>query len=272
MRETSWGVRWRCLRRQIARCRSWRPLSSAGDANTDTLLVVYGSAAGGPEGDAVIAISGSQIGVQGTANYRVGDMVIAAPTAPLNGCSLTLASVAAVATPNVQVASSGAVEGGFLFNLGATPRVLAYAVRRGNLTVCDYMAANCGAACTATDGSCSANWVPLANNIVSLRAQYGHASTAVSGVDTWDQSTPPLSTPTKDAHSCLWARTSAARIAVVARNSQVDRDVVTGTAPTWDGSADVPIDLSARSNWQYYRYRVFETIVPLRNLPWMESC
>lgn len=245
----------------------------AGDANTDTLLVIYGSGAGAPEGDAIVAVNASQIGVQGSAHYSVGDFVIAAPNAPLDGCSLTLASVASKENTNVQVASSGAIEGGRLFNLGPTPRILAYAVRRGALTVCDYMAANCGAACTATDGTCSANWVPIANNVVSFRAQYGHASTALSGVDTWDQATPPLSTPTKDAHSCLWARTSAIRLAIVTRNNQPDRDVVTAVDPTWDGSAAAPVNLSGtRVDWQNYRYRVQETTVPIRNVPWMESC
>lgn len=245
----------------------------AGDANTDTLLIVYGSGAGAPEGDAIIALNGAQIGVQGSVHYRVGDFVVAAPNAPLNGCSLTLASVASVATPNVQVVSSGAIEGGSLFNLGPTPRILAYAVRRGSLTVCDYMAANCGAACTATDGTCSTSWVPIANNVVSFRAQYGHASTALSGVDTWDQDTPPLSTPTKDAHSCLWARTSAIRLAIVTRNNQPERDVVTAAEPAWEGNAAAPVSISGtRADWQNYRYRVLETIVPVRNVPWMESC
>ena len=125
--------------------------------------------------------------------------------------------------------------------------------------VCDYLAADCSSA---------ANYVAIVNNIVSLRAEYGHASTATSGVDSWDQTTP--SDANQATFACLWARTSALRIAVVARNSQVDRDQITTAAPVWLGNT--AIDLSDRGNWQNYRYKVFETIVPIRNLPWMGTC
>lgn len=252
----------------------------AGDDNTDTLLIAYGSSEGSPEGDAITSLNGTQLGVQTPVNFANGHRVIAAPSAPLNGCVLTLGSVSAIAAPNVTVASSGAVEGGSLFNLGATPRILAYAIHKGNLTVCDYMSTDCGAVCTAVDGplgttangSCSASWVPIVSNIASLRAQYGHASTATSGVDSWDQATPPVTTPSQTTLACLWARTSALRIALVARNGQVDKDVLTAVAPVWEGSADVAFDLSGRANWQNYRYKVYETAIPVRNLPWMAAC
>ncbi len=244
----------------------------AGDANTDTLLIAYGSSEGSPEGDAITAINGTQLGVLTPVNFAVGHRVIAAPSSPLNGCTLTLATVSGTSPPNVTVSSSGALEGGSLFNLGASPRILAYAVRNGNLTVCNYMAVDCSAACTAVDGTCSASWVPIVSDVVSMRAQYGHASTTTSGVDSWDQTTPPVSTPAQATLACLWARTSAVRIAVVVRNSQVDKDVLTGVAPVWEGSAGAPFVLTARANWQNYRYKVFETVVPMRNLPWMASC
>ncbi|MEF8747112.1 MAG: PilW family protein [Candidatus Accumulibacter propinquus] len=250
----------------------------AGDANTDTLLVAYGNGEGSPEGDVITAINGIQLAVQAPGNFHAGDSpdrVVAAPSAPLVGCSLTLATVSDVEAPNVSVPGSGAVDGGTLFNLGNNPRILAYAVRAGNLTVCDYLAADCGAACTALDPpTCSTAWVPIANNIVSLRAQYGRDTTATTdGIDTWDQTTPQQPTPAdQEKFACLWARASAMRIAVVARNSQVDQGTVTAQAPVWAGSGDAAIDLSARADWQNYRYKVFETVVPLRNLGWMATC
>ena len=244
------------------------------DNNTDSLLVTYGNNEGPPEGDVITAINGLQLAVQAATNYRTGQRVIAAPSAPTAGCALTLTTVdTPVTAPNVPVLdATGAVDGGTLFNLGVNPRILAYAVRDGNLTVCDYIAADCSEA---------ANYVTIANNIVSLRAQYGHASTDVSGVDSWDQTTP--ADGNQATLACLWARTSALRIAIVARNSQLERDQITAAAPTWAGSdtnddgdsndaGDVPFNLSARGNWQNYRYKVFETIVPIRNLPWMGTC
>ncbi len=230
----------------------------AGDANTDTLLIAYGSSEGSPEGDVITLVAGSQLGVMTPTNFRTSHRVIAGPPEETVGCSLALKTVTSVAPPNVEVANSGAVEGGFLFNLGDTPRIRAYAVRSGNLTVCDYVTSDC---------SDAASYTPIASNIVSLRAEYGHASTASSGVNSWNQTTPVT--------ACGWARTTALRIAVVARNSQPDKDTLTSEAPPWEGQDSSPVDLSAPDNaegWKHYRYKVFETVIPLRNLPWMESC
>lgn len=247
----------------------------AGDAGTDTLLITYGNSNSPPEGDIITTVNGIQLGVQSPLNFRVGDWVTAAPAMEAPSCALTLSQVTAVSPPNVTVTISGAVERGYLFNLGNTPRVLAYAIRAGNLTVCNYMEANCGTACAPADDTCHPRWVPIVNNVVSLRAQYGRDTTAPKDgrVDIWDQTTPPTPpTVLPNAHACLWARASALRIAVVTRNSQVDKEILTAQAPTWEGSAGAAIDLTARATWQNYRYKTFETIIPMRNLPWMGTC
>jgi type IV pilus assembly protein PilW len=71
-------------------------------------------------------------------------------------------------------------------------------------------------------------------------------------------------------------------VAVVARNGLLEKDVVSTacsstTAPNpsgicaWEGNAISPapaVDLSNDPDWQHYRYRVFEIIVPLRNVIW----
>jgi type IV pilus assembly protein PilW len=235
-------------------------LLPAGDANTDTLLVAYGAAAGSPEGDAIIDSGTPTLAVQTVANFAAGHRVIAAPNQCVPGTALALDTVQAVNIA-AQTVTVGAAGGRLLFNLGAAPTIRAYAIRGGNLTVCDFLANNCSVAGNAGN---PAIWVPIANNIVSLRAQYGRDTAPPNGVDTWDRTTP--------ASACDWVRVSALRLAVVARNSQVERDPITLAAPTWEGSAAVPINLSARANWQNYRYKVFETVVPIRNLPWMARC
>lgn len=244
----------------------------AGDDNTDTLLITYGSSEGSPEGDAIGAVNGSQLGVLTPANFRVNNMVVAAPGLPTNGCEVTMAKVTAVTAPNVTVPGSGAtVDSAALFNFGMSPQVQAYAVRNGNLTVCNYMTHNCSTACTAGDLNCNSNWIQIATNIASLRAEYGHTTSTGT---TWDQTTPVEPSPAnQEAFACSWTQTSAVRIAIVARNSQVDKDQVSGpNAPTWAGSSTTAIDLSGRANWRNYRYKVFETVIPIRNLPWMASC
>ena len=80
-------------------------------------------------------------------------------------------------------------------------------------------------------------------------------------------------------------RIKAIHIAVVARNGLLEKDNVTSACTTvkgtanngpcaWDDSnldAAPAIDLSNDPNWQHYRYRVFETIIPLRNMIWAKD-
>ncbi len=79
-------------------------------------------------------------------------------------------------------------------------------------------------------------------------------------VDTYNQTTPTT--------ECGWARMRAVQVVLVARSAQLEKDNVTAAAPAWAGSAPA-IDLSADADWQRYRYKTFETVVPLRNIAWL---
>lgn len=125
---------------------------------------------------------------------------------------------------------------------------------------------------------------PSVVGVVNLQAQYGISTTANSNqVTAW-----------VDASGATWAaptlanrnRIKAIRIAVVARNAKQEPTAVAtacssinSAAPAglcaWAGSVASPapaIDLSpADADWARYRYRVFETIVPLRNVIWAKD-
>jgi len=246
----------------------------AGDTNTDTLLVSYGNGDDQPDGYSVNNQSGATYTITGTGMLKQNDRAIASPTT-CGATTLVLATVQSVAASVIQLSNSQA--GTALYNLGNAPRFLAYAVRSGNLTVCDYMTSNCGDATPATLAN-EAVWRPIVSNVVSLRAQYGLDTTAVMDgiVDTYNQTTPTT--------ACGWARASAIRFVLVARSPQFEKIAVTTAAPTWAGtnannplgtnSAATPIDLSVntltvQTEWQQYRYRVFETTAPIRNVAWM---
>lgn len=243
----------------------------AGDANTDRLLVVYGSGNGQPEGQQIYAVAGSSYAVRTPFAQAVNDYVVAAPAAC--GGNLRLARVTAVGTLSVSVDSVDAA-GSVLYNLGRAPRFVAYAVRNGSLTTCDFMVSDCRIANAA-------NWTAVAGNIVSLRAQYGRDTAAAGSmdgtVDSWVRSTP--------ADACGWARTPAVRFVLVARSNQYESQIdptsrqrvcepVTPTERTWAGSTGLEparIDLSAAADWQCFRYRTFETIAPSRNINWIRT-
>ena len=57
--------------------------------------------------------------------------------------------------------------------------------------------------------------------------------------------------------------------APLARSAQLEKDIVTAAAPAWAGSGGNAIDVSADASWRNYRYKVFETVVPLRNVAWL---
>jgi type IV pilus assembly protein PilW len=129
--------------------------------------------------------------------------------------------------------------------------------------------------------------VPVVADIVNIQAQYGISATANSNqVVQWVDATGSWAAPTIASRNLI----KAVRIAVVARNGLLEKTNVSSVcsslinaAPTgvcaWDGSTAntvIPspapqIDLSNDPNWQRYRYRVFETIVPLRNVIWSRS-
>jgi type IV pilus assembly protein PilW len=243
----------------------------AGDANTDTLLIFYGNGNDDPEGDRIesqpatntytlagLSASG------GTPSFALNDNVVAHPSPRPSPCNLSVETVsAAPAGSNVTVpAGVAGMTAGALFNIGNSaagrpPRFLAYRVVSRNLLMCDYWVNNC------SSGTAS-NWVTVASNVVSLRAQYGRDTTAgtMDGtVDAFDQTTP--------TNICGWVRMRAVRLALVARSAQLEKDVATSAAPAWAGSAGNAIDLTGDTSWQNYRYKVFETVVPLRNVAWL---
>jgi type IV pilus assembly protein PilW len=127
----------------------------------------------------------------------------------------------------------------------------------------------------------------VADNIVHLRADYG----LDDGVNDGSISYPTGATANDGIADRYvadvsaipnWAQVVVAiRVAVVARSALPEKPTggpgaacdTTTTAPTWSGntSAARAFDLSADPNWKCYRYRVFETTVPLRNWLWKSS-
>lgn len=126
----------------------------------------------------------------------------------------------------------------------------------------------------------------IVEGIVNLQAQYGVAAAGLANTDpnfnqvvAWvNADIAPWNAPGIADRN----RIKAIRIAIVARSAAREAGFVTGTCPTakgivnhgpcaWKDDAVDPapeIDLRADPDWQHYRYKVFETIVPLRNVIW----
>lgn len=230
-----------------------------GDANTDVLLIAYGSGWGAPEGARIISQPAAATYTVGAPQaYQVGDFVVAAPGSRATPCTLEMTTLSAAPNANSVPVALGVADmaNGTLFNFGRTPRFMAYAVRSSRLTVCDMQTQDC----TSND---PLNWAEVADGIVSLRAEYAVDTSMPRDltVDTYGQTAPTAAF----GATCAWSRVIGLRMAVVARSRQAEKEDVPAAAPTWAAGASVPITLE--DGWQRYRYKTFETTVPLRNMP-----
>jgi type IV pilus assembly protein PilW len=113
-------------------------------------------------------------------------------------------------------------------------------------------------------------------HIVQLQAMYGKDTNADGSVDTWDNATPA------DGDNAGWRQVIAVRMALVARSGNYEKDIVTNAQPLWDvgtahavagsaacGSSEcLTLKIDNLPDWQHYRYKVYETVVPLRNMLW----
>ncbi len=112
-------------------------------------------------------------------------------------------------------------------------------------------------------------------NIVNLQAFYGKDTDADGVIDRYDQVTPV--TPAG------WQQVLALRVALVARSGQYEKEEVTTANPLWtvgDAPAMDPapavcaagkcmtLKVDALADWKHYRYKVFDTVIPLRNMVW----
>ena len=111
-------------------------------------------------------------------------------------------------------------------------------------------------------------------NVVQLQAFYGKDTNADGSVDLYDKTTPST--------QAGWSQILTVRIGVVARSTQFERDAVTSVNLLWDvgssvtttgsstcgSSRCISIKIDNLPDWQNYRYKVYETTVPLRNMLW----
>jgi type IV pilus assembly protein PilW len=157
---------------------------------------------------------------------------------------------------------SGYPTGSYLFNFGQFTDVEYSVTADYNL----HEKASANTAALAVDQS-------IFPDIVTLQAEYGKDTNGVPDgvVDTWDAVSP--------VNAADWQRVFAVRLVVVARSALQEKDDVTfagyvaDNAPAWA----VPLvdltknpDGSKNANWQKFRYKIFATVVPLRNAIWRQ--
>lgn len=131
---------------------------------------------------------------------------------------------------------------------------------------------------TTATGTAMAAATELYPEIVNLQAMYGKDTNGDTVVDLYDNVTP--------ATAAEWAQVRAVRLAVVARSAQYEKDEVTSSEPIWNLGAGTTVSIPAATacgaskcvtlkidtlaDWKHYRYKVYDAVVPLRNVLWSQ--
>jgi type IV pilus assembly protein PilW len=138
---------------------------------------------------------------------------------------------------------------GKVYNLGASTSIKVYSIRNAQLIVQATGAAE----------------TPIYDNIVQLQAEYGKDTDGNGTIDIFEE-TPPT-------NAAQWATVLAVRIALVSRSSLYEKEEVSpATIELWKNSDDAPttagMEWNLTADERHYRYKVFQTVVPLRNMIW----
>lgn len=163
-----------------------------------------------------------------------------------------------------------AFEDGKLFNLGGAPRRTIWTVSNGTLTF-------------VNDFGASSSQVDAGSGVINMKAAYGIDSNDNNQLEDAEWVTVTPTTPEG------WGHLMAIRISILVRGDHWDREhcslnpqyqsgagAVDFVMNNVNGGADafsactpgtVPAD-SDPNNWRNYRYRVYESVVPLKNMLW----
>ena len=223
----------------------------------------------------------SEVELDQTAGFKDNDLVVL-----VNGTGCTLAQVTHIQPGPIKLQINPGISapynppawglfptnygtGDLIINLG-NPVVRTYFVADGRLKVFDARFQNPLAA-----------EINLMDGIVDLRAQYGKDNGVNNGTVSAASYTPndarvdQFSNVTP-ANSAEWQQVLTVRVGILARIGSYERPTAPGgnceattTQPRWSGGTFDAVDIATlASPDRCYRYRVFETTIPLRNMVW----
>ncbi|RYF46818.1 MAG: hypothetical protein EOO27_38655 [Comamonadaceae bacterium] len=266
-------------------------ITQGASGGPDEIRALYGNSAFFVSSQPLTGSAADTKTLKSREGFRIGDRMLVTGLSGLGmACALvevtgfppgelnTLEHKAAGGTMNPAGGTGTTFSTGRVYNLGPLPVESVWRVNpvSGSLTRYNRMAEE------------SASAVEVASDVANLKAQYG--------VDA-DGNGEIVSTEWTNVAPVDWTRVLAVRFAVLVRSRQYERATTSGTptpvtaaVPTWSGStgtlnnpfvmtnldgttdsggsvANITGD-EAVNNWRNYRYRVYESVVPLRNMIW----
>jgi type IV pilus assembly protein PilW len=241
----------------------------------DSVVVRYavGNATVLPARFAVAAPSGASFALRAAMGFAAGDQVIVSDRR--GACARTTVTatrgpVAGTLDVDHDIIAADMPADAIALDLGSASRTVAtrYDVAAGTLRTTDLQ------------GGDAPN--PLASNVVNFKVQYGLDTNGDGALDTWAEATPASGAGDWSSNAVLrataetLARIKALRVGIIVRGEQIDRaatrafdwvmfDCEAVDKSTCPGRLAGSIAASARGGWHY---RVYETVVPSRNLLW----
>ncbi len=281
-------------------------IQSAPLAGSNQLTVLYGNSSYFTAAETMLGSTATTKTLRRRGGFRMGDLAVVSANVPGGACDLievtdtglpdgrsighgqvAYSSDYAVSNaPNTNsrynptAGTSAPYGGGAVFDLGPTPQLNVWspAVSSPVLTRTNFIVSNTP--------------VTVADGVVGLRAEYG--------VDSDNSGTLTDTAPNEwtSAAPADWTKVLAIRVALLVRSKQFERTAVaessaavaaTTAAPTWhsgESGADVAFTMNNAdgspdsfagapntqnpNNWRFYRYRVYQRVIPLRNVIWAQ--
>ena len=229
--------------------------------DSDSITIAYGTSEthmGAVPLAAAYDGSGADINVQNRFGYFVGDFfVLAQITNPATNC--VLGQITAIPTTSLTALSHTATAKNYnraggesidfsaqiaeFYNLGAGFTFNTYSVNANHQLL--------------QRSNLSGNSAAIAENVFVFKARFGHDSDGDGTVDTWDTVLPTT--------TVNWGRTTNVRIGLVVKTPQREADVVTASPlQLWPDGPTVTLSTED----QHYRYRTYNSVVPIRNMIW----
>lgn len=261
----------------------------------DKINVLYGSSSFFVEGQSFLFSTPTSKTLVRRGGFKMGDLVVVADAggAAPGSANCSLAEITADTNPDLATVDHGNAPyvsfyggggprfnppgglaflyaAGNLYNLGPTPQMITWQI-----------ANNRG----LQRGEAIFNPVPLdvADGVINLKAQFGVDANINTTIEPGEWvAALPLGTN--------WTQVLAIRVAILVRSRQFEKSndagsgapiAVTAAAPIYfggpfvmtnvDGTADAfggAPNTQDPNNWRFYRYRVYERVIPLRNMLW----
>ena len=232
-----------------------------GNANPDALSIDFGA--------------GGYTNYMDNANVSGSVAAVALSAVELEALQAKFINNSGVARYNNNTVPVGLGIVGAVFNMGTAPRLNVWQItNRRILTVSNTL-------------DNQATPTEVAEGIVNLQAEYGVDIDSDGDVDQWTAAAP-----------AAWTQLRAIRVGLLSRSQQFEKNNVLGDgserrvtrdAPSWAGGAFTMTNLDGTADndparldpilpsgvnpctpnfWRCYRYRIYETVIPLRNMLW----